>query len=151
MKCSTSSCDGGCISGSFHWSSSKNSRKSRISRIPRKSSNCVLSFECSDGSVASMRYWPYFRIQQNPCQSGVMPTQSLAFWPKFRFLEFCVVGQLLSMDVFWTCSLELCDPNLWQIPCAFWNLAEDHVSLETPQVRSTTSVRSLIKGCLTET
>ena len=87
MKCSTSSCDGGCISGSFHSSSSKNSRKSRISRISRKSSNCVLSFECSDGSVASMRYWPYFRIQQNPCQSGVMSTQSLAFWSKFRFLN----------------------------------------------------------------
>ena len=72
---------------------------SRISRISRKSSICVISSECSNGLVTSMRSCACFRIPKNPWRSGVVPVRS---WLLVLKIMFCkrVAGQSCT----WWCS-----------------------------------------------
>ena len=74
------------------WLSWEFFENSRISRISRKSSICVISSECSNGLVTSMRSCACFRIPKNPWRSGVVPVRS---WLLVLKIMFCkrVAGQ----------------------------------------------------------
>ena len=69
---------------------------SRISRISRKSSICVISSECSNGLVTSMRSCACFRIPKNPWRSEVVPVRS---WLLVLKIMFCAraAGSVMHM------------------------------------------------------